>query len=432
MPVQPPSSSLLPNTVEMTEVVLARSIGVFSLLLVVLALPDLLQNTGGTPQPGYITFVAMVPALIIATMLPAKHPATRRFFAGAAAWLILLDFLLWHLGLIGNSLHADARPWSWGIAGAGVGLAAVARNTTMASLYGVLFTILVLVIPGLPAGSSREWHDSWQDALLTLSMTAAIIAPIWALREAVQESERAAVTALEKYSDAAKSEAITVERMRLDALTHDIVLSTLIVASQAMSQDVVDASRRAAKDALAQLNDVKNDVDASFSEQVTVAEWLTRLGAAVAMHRITLDVPVTGSDATQTMPLRVARAMVQATTEAVRNSLEHASGAQPTVTVSFLQDDPPKRQKSAGPVGPAPAVLGSAGPLVGGKVVVAISDNGPGFDLETIPLERMGIRVSIVERMQDVQGTATVISSATAGTLVYLEWDGGGHGAGPN
>ncbi|WP_218713270.1 hypothetical protein [Arthrobacter sp. BF1] len=43
------NTSLLPNTVEMTEVVLARSIGVFSLLLVALALPDLLQNTGGPP-----------------------------------------------------------------------------------------------------------------------------------------------------------------------------------------------------------------------------------------------------------------------------------------------------------------------------------------------------------------------------------------------
>ncbi|MDD0858615.1 hypothetical protein NHF46_14345 [Arthrobacter alpinus] len=114
MRAQLQDTSLLPNTVEMTEVVLARSIGVFSLLLVALALPDLLQNTGGQPRPGYITFVVMVPVLIIAAMLPVKHAVIRRFFAGSAAWLILLGFLLWHLGLIGNSLHADARPWSWG------------------------------------------------------------------------------------------------------------------------------------------------------------------------------------------------------------------------------------------------------------------------------------------------------------------------------
>lgn len=276
----------------------------------------------------------------------------------------------------------------------------------MASLYGALFTILVLVIPGLPAGSAREWQDSWQDALLTIAMTAAIIAPIWALRQAVQESELAAVTALEKFSDAAKSEAITVERMRLDALTHDIVLSTLIVASQAVSQDVVEASRRAAKAALAQLDDVRNDAGPSQSEQVTVAEWLGRLGAAVSMHGITMGLPAAGTPARQRIPLLVARAMVQATTEAVRNSLEHATGAQTAVNVSFPGDGPAE------------------------QVVVAISDNGPGFDLGTIPLERMGIKVSIVERMQDVQGTATVISSATAGTLVLLEWDGGSHGRG--
>lgn len=408
MPAQPHNGSLLPNTVEMTEVVLARSIGVFSLLLVALALPDLLQSTGGPPRPGYIAFVVLIPVLIIVTMLPVKNAAIRRFFAGAAAWLILLGFLLWHLGLIGNSLHADARPWSWGIAGAGVGLAAVARNTTLASVYGVLFTILVLFIPGLPAGSAREWQDSWQDALLTMAMTAAIIAPIWALRAAVLESELAAVTAVEKFSDAAKSEAITVERMRLDALTHDIVLSTLIVASQAINHDVVEASRRAAKDALDQLDEVKNDADASSSEYVTTAEWLGRLGAAVSLHGITVDEPASGASAPMRIPLLVSRAMVQATTEAVRNSLEHASGAQTSVKASFPHNGHSNR------------------------VVVEISDNGPGFDLETIPLERMGLKVSIVERMQDVQGTATVFSSVTTGTLVLLEWDGGIHGAAKN
>ena len=413
MRAQPQNTSLLPNTVEMTEVVLARSIGVFSLLLVALALPDLLQETGGQPRPGYITFVVMVPVLIIAAMLPVKHSVIRRFFAGSAAWLILLGFLLWHLGLIGNSLHADARPWSWGIAGAGVGLAAVARNTTMASVYGAFFTILVLVIPGLPAGSAREWQDSWQDALLTFAMTAAIIAPIWALRQAVQESELAAVTAVEKFSDAAKSQAITVERMRLDALTHDIVLSTLIVASQAVTQDVVEASRRAATAALAQLDDVRNDAGPSQGEQVTVAEWMGRLGAAVSMYGITVGLPAPDVPSRQRIPLLVGRAIVQATTEAVRNSLEHANGAQTVVNVSFPHD-------------------GQMGQEVADSVRVTISDNGPGFDLEAIPLERMGIRVSIVERMQDVQGSATVMSSSTAGTLVLLEWDGGIHGTASN
>lgn len=85
MSAKPQNTSLLPNTVEMTEVVLARSIGVFSLLLVALALPDLLQNTGGEPHPGYITFVVMVPVLIIAAMMPTKYAQIRRLFAGAAA-----------------------------------------------------------------------------------------------------------------------------------------------------------------------------------------------------------------------------------------------------------------------------------------------------------------------------------------------------------
>ncbi len=410
MPVPQPNSVLLPNTVQMTELVLARSIGVFSLLLVALALPDLLQDTGGPAHVWYTVIVVLIPVLVVAVMVPTQRQGLRRIFAGTVAWLLLVGFLLWHLGLIGNSLGPDARPWSWGIAGAGVGLAAVAKNTRMASLYGFCFTLLVLLIPAMPAGSSRAWADSWQDALLTAAMTAVIVAPIWALRQAVQESESAAVTALEKFAAAARSEAITVERMRLDALTHDIVLSTLIVASQAVTPEVVAASRKTARLALAQMDAVGEAT--SVAAELTIAEWLGRMRVAVSLHGGSFDVPPPGSQAPASLSLVAGRAIVEATTEAVKNSIAHAPGSLPAVTVFF----------------PASQVIGKP------QVAVEIADNGPGFDVADIAMERMGIKVSIVERMLGVQGKAAVTSSPSTGTLVRLEWstDGGHHGSAQN
>lgn len=409
---RPVQDAITPNTGDQTELVLARSIGAFALLLIALALPDLLQVGSSRLGLEYVVFVVLIPVLTIATMIPKNRGGLRRMFAGTVAWMILLGFLLWHLGLIGNGLSPDARPWSWGIAGAGVGLAAVARNNKMAVGYGLLFSVLVLIIPLLPAGSARQWSDSWQDSLLTIAMTLVIVAPIWALRGAVGAQDRAAVEAVQKFAGAARLEAVSVERARLDALTHDIVLSTLIVASQATTRQVLDASRVAAVAALAQLESVKHDDGTSDGGTVTLAEWLGRLAGAVAGSAVVVESPVEGQPVPAVIPVPVARALNQSAAEAVRNAVKHAPGVAVRLRVEF-----PGHQ---------------IGRAALGLVVVEIEDDGPGFDVDAIPLERMGVKVSIMGRMHDAGGSARIISSPGAGTLVRLQWEQGRGGNGPH
>lgn len=422
---EPSRAAIKPNTVALTELVLARSIGVFALLLIGLALPDLLQTPGAGPD--YVVFVVLIPVLTIAAMVPRKRAVLRRYFAGTVAWMILLGFLLWHLGFIGNGLSPDARPWSWGIAGAGVGLAAVAKSIKMASIYGLMFSVLILFIPLLPAGSGRQWSDSWQDALLTLAMTAVIVAPIWALRRAVREQDEAAVDAVEKFAEAARSEAVSLERRRLDALTHDIVLSTLIVASQARTQEVVEASRRAAVASLAQLEAVKRDAGASARDHLTVHEWLGRLGDAVGSLGVQVAAPAPAG--VRQIPLLVGRALSQAATEAVRNAVAHAPNAAVHVSVDFPGQRP---GHEAAPVDvEADGIDADESDAGTDTVVLVISDDGPGFELHAVPLERMGVRGSIIERMHQVNGSATVTSSPAGGTLVRLQWPRDGHSEDP-
>jgi signal transduction histidine kinase len=55
-------------------------------------------------------------------------------------------------------------------------------------------------------------------------------------------------------------------------------------------------------------------------------------------------------------------------------------------------------------------------------VSVRVEDTGRGFDLDAIPVERLGVRTSILRRMEDVGGTATITSSPGHGTVVELEW----------
>ena len=83
-------------------------------------------------------------------------------------------------------------------------------------------------------------------------------------------------------------------------------------------------------------------------------------------------------------------ALVQATREAILNAAKHAGGA---VSV-YLE----------------------AGTAVS---QVFVRDRGAGFDPEAVPADRLGIRESVINRMQRHGGTARIRSSE-AGTEVQL------------
>jgi signal transduction histidine kinase len=54
------------------------------------------------------------------------------------------------------------------------------------------------------------------------------------------------------------------------------------------------------------------------------------------------------------------------------------------------------------------------------RTEVFVRDRGPGFDLESVPPDRRGVRESIVGRMDRHGGRAVVHSAPGAGTEVEL------------
>ncbi|MGW8380718.1 PspC domain-containing protein [Streptomyces sp. ODS28] len=59
----------------------------------------------------------------------------------------------------------------------------------------------------------------------------------------------------------------------------------------------------------------------------------------------------------------------------------------------------------------------------GGTVFISVRDRGPGFDLDTVPADRMGVRESIIGRMERNGGTARVRSAPGEGTEVELKME---------
>lgn len=98
------------------------------------------------------------------------------------------------------------------------------------------------------------------------------------------------------------------------------------------------------------------------------------------------------------MPLQCAEAIYSAAVQAMVNSLQHAGS--PDEVRRWL------------------AIHG----LPGGGIEVVVGDDGSGFALDAVPMERLGLRVSIMERVANAGGTVSIDSSVGRGTVVSIRW----------
>jgi signal transduction histidine kinase/phage shock protein PspC (stress-responsive transcriptional regulator) len=180
------------------------------------------------------------------------------------------------------------------------------------------------------------------------------------------------------------------ERIRLDeraevaAHLHDSVLQTLALMQR------TDDPRRMAMLARQQERELRTWL---YGENLATGDTLRQALEGIASrvegaHQIPVDV-VTAGD----LPLNDSlRALVGAAGEAITNAAKHSGGG----LVSVFAE------------------------VAGSNVDVYVNDQGIGFDLDSVPVDRMGIAESILGRMQRQGGSAIVHSEPGEGTEVHL------------
>ncbi len=175
------------------------------------------------------------------------------------------------------------------------------------------------------------------------------------------------------------------ERADVAAHLHDSVLQTLALI-QRSAGDPATVSRLAR----AQERDLRSWLYAEEStDESSLAGALRSAAAEIEdVHGVTVDVVAVG-DCELDEPLRP---VVQATREAVTNAAKHAGTGR--VDVYAEVDDR--------------------------TVSVFVRDRGVGFDADAVPEDRMGVRNSIVGRMERHGGSASVRSTPGEGTEVRL------------
>ncbi|HRO29984.1 ATP-binding protein [Citricoccus sp.] len=194
----------------------------------------------------------------------------------------------------------------------------------------------------------------------------------------------AAPWVLKAWRDAtAKTSALAVqtERAEIAAHLHDSVLQTL-----ALIQKNADTPSTVVRLARAQERDLRQYLYQDPSRPTgTLTDRLEDLAAAIEDdHGQPIEVVTVGSATGPWLD-----PVLQASREAMLNGVRHA-----------------------GPV----QVYAEARPEA---VEVFVKDRGPGFDLSAIPADRLGIRESVVGRMERAGGTARIITG-DGGTEVRL------------
>ncbi|MEV4011236.1 PspC domain-containing protein [Nonomuraea angiospora] len=177
------------------------------------------------------------------------------------------------------------------------------------------------------------------------------------------------------------------ERAEVAAMVHDSVLHTLTLI-----QRVAHDPREVTRLARSQERDLRNWLyQPAQDADATVAAAVRRIAAEEEdAHGVPIEVVCVGDIALD--PAGKLAAQLKAARQSMVNAAKYSES-------------------------PAISVYAE---VEGEEVTIFVKDRGKGFDLDAVPLDRMGIRESIIGRMERHGGTARVRTSVGEGTEVML------------
>jgi phage shock protein PspC (stress-responsive transcriptional regulator)/anti-sigma regulatory factor (Ser/Thr protein kinase) len=309
------------------------------------------------------------------------------WWSDALVWpLVLAAFgasLLWgRFRAAGTARERTERPWAAGTPPpsstetAGVSSGADARSR-FADLYRGVFGVLFVLGAALLFLSWNDFLGGLRDAALTTVVVMValglILAPfLWRLGRnlATERAERIR----------------SQDRAEVAAHLHDSVLQTLTLMQKRAGdpREVSALARRQERE----LRDWLAGGDRRSTESIAAA--LRSAAEEVEDdHRVAVEVVVVGDAALDER----AEAVLGAAREALLNAARHAPEPGPIRVYAEIDET---------------------------SIEVYVRDRGPGFELDSVPRDRRGVRESIVGRMERAGGNADVRSIPDGGTEVGI------------
>lgn len=338
--------------------------------------------------PGFVAVGLGQLGLIYGAYFSGRYQFWQRWYTVSIA----LVALTWPLALVTeNTFPADTYPWIWW----GVGLSAISAFASFSAVSSASYFVFILVFWFLarftaPYGAVNLWLNL-QDTVLTFLFTALLGALIATTRFEASRVDEASMSRALAVAEQAKAEAAVREKSRLDSLVHDKVLTTLLLAAKAESAEQRREVANLAVSAVTALND-----STAFGSTDTIngSSFFAALEKIALAQSQDLRVFRTELDSVS-IPGDVAKALTEAMLQAITNSQQHAG---PNVARE----------------------LHLKGHRNGLKIV--IKDTGRGFRMSRVPKNRLGVRISIIDRVELAGGRVFIDSHPGNGTNIVLEW----------
>jgi signal transduction histidine kinase len=379
-----------PLSLARVDSAISRSAAAIGVAFFLQSAPVLAAQSGNTRPAWTIVVVGLLVLSLLAALLSSVLrryvQATNVAFAG----VFLIVVLSWPADVV----HPTAdSPWFYYLMTIATGMAAIGLTVQSATVYLVAVPALYAALRLTQAGGGLSPMKATLDSLYSVMLGGAILILITMVRSAASHVDTAQTLALDRYSHAVRQHAAEAERVRIDAIVHDSVLTTLLTAARA---DTPEEQRFAAGMATAAIAHLREAALVTPDDGSAVRIALVADGIRDAVRNLAAPFSVSVARlGPRAIPSVAGEAMHAAAVQAAVNSVQHA-GADVRRSVRITDVD--------------------------GALQIEVADDGVGFDPARVSLERIGVRVSIVERLANAGGRAEVRSRPGAGTTILLRW----------
>jgi signal transduction histidine kinase len=391
-----PSGKRSPISRLQIEGLSSRLVAVFGIVFGLQTLPVLLSQIDASHPVWAWTVVPALYGSIIVSFIAAM---AQRWVLGTnvvIAVVYLVALATWPLAIVSPTDNQLDRYWLYFLITVATATATIGFTLPIATCYLFAAPIIYGFIRITPQGGNATVLEAVLETVYSILIGGAVVLIITLLRQAAAAVDVAQSAALDRYSLAVHAHATEIERVQVDSIVHDSVLTTLLSAARAYSPEAKRIASTMASNAIGHLREAAL-VNPDDGGTVRLSAVSRRISEAASSMSAPFELRTRDLSA-QTMPLQAAEAVYSAAVQAMVNSLQHA-GQDPRVSRWVTI-------RSALPTG----------------IEVEVGDTGAGFSFVDLPAERMGLRVSIVERVTNAGGAVEIDSAVDEGTVIAIRW----------
>ena len=306
----------------------------------------------------------------------------------AGTSLLAWPFMLSEMG----SFAPEMKPWIWWTLGIGTLSFGLFVNWWLGGIFLLSVSSGWLLLSMSQYGGAAQLASGLQDAVYLFLFGGSVIGMINLVRRGGKRADAANSVAIESAIEQARIDAVERERQRLDALIHDRVLNTLLLSGKAETSAERKSAAKLAENAIVSLQDAL--VEPRSNPSVTPLGLFRALRKAALQLLPVIEVRTIGGGSEE-ISAEKAQAITQATLQVIDNAARHSSAT----SYELVMDSP-----------------------VTGAIEIVVRDNGSGFRIDKLPKDRIGLRTSVIARMEAIGGYAEISSAGDRGTEIKLGW----------